>query len=63
MAKTKTSTEVKQRWENKAYKKYMIRLRKDSDSDLIDFIEQQKSEGKQTTELFREGLEKLKKEG
>lgn len=59
--KTTTSTEVKQRWESKAYKKYLVRLRVDDDADLIEFIENNKSKG--TTELFRAGIEKLKKEG
>ena len=58
--KTTTSTEVKQRWEAKAYKKYMIRLRLDSDADLIAYIEQKKTEGVQITELVRDGLESLK---
>lgn len=58
--KTTTSTEVKQRWEAKAYKKYMIRLRLDTDKDLIEYIEQKKQNGVQITELVREGLEQLK---
>ena len=60
--KTVTSSEVKQRWESKAYKKYMIRLRADDDADLIAWIEANK-EKHGTTELFRMGLEKLKTEG
>lgn len=31
--------EVKNNFDNKAYKKYMVRLRYDSDKELIDFIE------------------------
>ena len=60
--KTTTSTEVKQRWENSAYQKYMIRLRKDDDADLIAFIEENK-ENVGTTELFRRALELLMEEG
>lgn len=60
--KTTTSTEVKQRWEAKAYKKYLVRLRADDDNELIQLIENNKSKYG-TTELFRLGLEKLKKEG
>lgn len=60
--KTTTSTEVKQRWENSAYQKYMIRLRKDDDADLIAFIEENK-EAVGTTELFRRALELLMDEG
>lgn len=60
--KTTTSTEVKQRWEAKAYKKYLVRLRTDTDADLIAFVEQNKdSHG--TTDIFRAGIEKLKNEG
>ena len=58
--KTTTSTEVKQRWEAKTYKKYMIRLRQDTDKDIIDYIEQQKQNGVQISELVREGLERLR---
>lgn len=60
--KTETSTEVKQRWEAKAYKKYLVRLRVDDDAELIQFIDENK-EKHGTTELFRAGIEKLKNEG
>lgn len=49
------------RWENSAYKKYLIRFRIEDDADLIQWIEDHKEVG--TTELFRRGLEKLKSEG
>lgn len=52
----KTSTEVKQRWENKTYVKYMLRFRQDEDRRLIDFIEKNK-ERMGTTNIFREALE------
>ena len=52
----KTSTEVKQRWENKTYTKYMIRFRQDIDGHLIDFLEKNK-ERLGTTNIFREALE------
>lgn len=58
----KTSTEVKNRWNAKTYKRYQVSLRKDDDSDLIQFIEQNKTKHG-TTELFRAGIEKLKNEG
>lgn len=52
----KTSTEVKQRWENKAYTKYLVRFRRDMDKPLIDYIEKHKGvEG--TTNIFRDALE------
>ena len=60
--KTTTSTEVKQRWENSAYQKYMIRLRREDDADLIEFIEDNK-ESIGTTELFRRALQLLMDEG
>ena len=59
--KTATSAEVKSRWEAANYKKYLVRLRVDTDKDLIDFIEANK-EKYGTTEIFRTALEKLKKE-
>ena len=54
----KTSTEVKQRWENANYSRYVVRLRYDADKELIDYIEKQK-EAKSTSEIFREALELL----
>ena len=60
--KTITSNEVKSRWEAKAYKKYLVRLREDDDADLIAFIEANK-ERYGTTELFRMGIDCIKKEG
>ena len=59
--KTTTSTEVKQRWENKAYKKYLVRLRQDTQADLIELVEERKKAGKGTTQIFSEALELLKK--
>ena len=61
--KTVTSTEVKQRWESKAYVKYNVRLRRDSDQELIDFVEKRKAEllkedpTKSTSSIFRDALE------
>ncbi len=37
--KTQTSTEVKARYNKKAYKQYVFRLRYDADLELIDYIE------------------------
>lgn len=51
-----TSTEVKQRWESKAYAKYMVRFRLDTDKRLIDYLEKNK-ERIGTTNIFREALE------
>lgn len=54
--KTRTSTEVKQRWKDKAYKRYTVYLRKDTDQHLIDWLEANK-ERLGTTSVFRDGLE------
>lgn len=51
----KTSSEVKERWKAKAYKRYMIYLRNDSDRKLIDYLEQNK-ERLGTTNIFRDAL-------
>lgn len=52
----KTSTEVKQRWESKAYTKYMVRFRRDTDAHLIEYLERNK-EREGTTNIFRDALE------
>lgn len=52
----KTSTEVKQRWESKVYRKYLVRLREDTDKQLIDYIESNKDRVG-TTNIFRDALE------
>ena len=57
-----TSTEVKQRWENKAYKKFLVRFREDTDKEIIDYIEANK-ERFETTEIFRAAMEMLIKNG
>lgn len=59
----KTSTEVKQRWENANYSRYVVRLRYDTDKELIDYVEKQK-QTRSTSEIFKAALELLvKKEG
>jgi len=60
--KTTTSTEVKQRWNAKTYKRYTVNLRKDEDAELIKLVESSKTR-RGTTDIFREALEKLKNEG
>lgn len=54
--KTVTSTEVKQRWESKAYAKYNVRLRHDTDQKLIDFVDANK-DTLGTSAIFRDALE------
>ena len=58
----KTSSESKMRWMKANYKRYQVQFRVDDDANLIQFVEQYKAE-RGTTELFRAGIEKLKKEG
>lgn len=58
--KNTTSTEVKQRWENKTYNRYIVRLRKDSDAELIKYIEKHKAKYG-TTGAFRQALEQVVK--
>lgn len=60
--KTTTSSEVNERYKKKTYKLYPVRLRKEDDADLIDFIEKNK-DTTGMTELFREGLILLKNKG
>ena len=52
----RTSSEVKQRWMEKAYKKYLVSFRYDTDQEIIDFIEANK-EKLGTTNIFRDALE------
>lgn len=54
--KTTTSTEVKQRWMAKAYKRYVISLRHDTDAELIAYLEERK-DTIGTTQIFREALQ------
>ena len=61
--KTVTSSEVKARWITKAYQRYMVNLRKEDDSDLIEYIERRKTSGDGTTDIFREAVEELKNKG
>lgn len=56
------TTEQKAAWNAKTYKRYQIYLRKDEDADLIQYIEQNKS-NLGTTELFRTALENQKNKG
>lgn len=60
--KTTTSTEVKNRWNAKTYKRYTVNLRQDEDAELIQFVEQN-ADRYSITEYFRAGVEKIKNEG
>lgn len=56
MAKTHTSTEVSERYKRKTYKNYAVRLRFDTDQDLIDYVEDNKDRIGMT-QIFREAME------
>ena len=51
--KTHTSTAVKQRYNNKTYNQYSIKLRKVEDADLIALIEAEKAKGLSATETIK----------
>ena len=52
----KTSNEVKARWINKAYHRYGVSLRYDTDQHLIDYLEANKDDVG-VTQIIREALE------
>lgn len=56
--KTTTSTEVKERWKAKTYKRYTVNLRLVEDKDLINFVEKNK-ESNGVSDYFRIGVEKV----
>ena len=55
-----TTTERTERWKKKAYHRYIISLRYDTDGHLIDFLENNKNKIG-TTQIFREALEMYEK--
>ena len=63
-AKTKTSTEVKNRWNAKTYKRYTLSLRHDDDGVIIEYLERHRTpDGKGITDLIKTALmEKMKEE-
>ena len=60
--KTTTSTEVKNRWNAKTYRRVTVNLRQEEDAEIIRFMEANR-ERIGATEIFRAGYEKLKTEG
>lgn len=54
----KTSSEVKERWKAKTYRRYSVNLRKDEDKELIDWIEKNR-EKYGISDIFRAGVETL----
>lgn len=57
----KTSSEVKERWKAKTYRRYSVNLRKDEDKELIDWIEKNR-EKYGISDIFRAGVEALMNE-
>ena len=55
--KTYTSTEVSERYKKKTYDRFVIRLRKDDDRELITFINNTKDHVGGISNLFREAIQ------
>ena len=60
--KTTTSTEVKNRWNAKTYRRVTVNLRQEEDAEIIRFMDDL-GDKIGPTEIFRAGYEKLKTEG
>ena len=60
--KTTTSTEVKNRWNAKTYRRVTVNLRQEEDAEIIRFMDDNLDKIG-PTEIFRAGYEKLKTEG
>ena len=60
--KTTTSTQVKNRWNAKTYRRVTVNLRQEEDAEIIRFMDANR-EKIGPTEIFRAGYEKLKNEG
>ena len=60
---SKTSSEVKNRWDAKTYKKYTLLIRKDEDKVYIDYIDERRKDGESLAEIIKEALDLLMAEG
>lgn len=58
---SKTSNEVKARWNRKTYNVYHLNLRKDRDREMIKFMERMMDEGFSAGDVIRQGLDLLMK--
>ena len=58
--KSNTSTEVSERYKKKTYDKFLVRLRKVDDRELIDYINQTKDSVGGISNLFREAMQLYK---
>lgn len=56
--KTTTSNEVKKRYNDKTYQQYAVKLRKDTDMDIIEAIEAEKCNGYTTSEAIKNLIRK-----
>lgn len=54
--KTQTSTEVKQRYKDRVYRRYQVYLRFDEDYKIIEWVDSHK-DTLGTTNIFRDALE------
>ena len=54
----RASSEAKNSWNAKTYKRYAVNLRKDEDKELIDWIEKNR-EKYGISDIFRAGVETL----
>lgn len=57
----KTSTQVKNRWNEKTYKRIMVSLRRQEDAALLEWFERNRDKYG-PTDIFRAGIEKLRSE-
>lgn len=56
--KTTTSSEVKARYNKKTYVQYTVSFRRDTDEDIIEKVETEKSMGLSTADAFRKLIRK-----
>lgn len=59
---SQTKQEIRVAWDAAHYKRYTVKLRLDTDKEIIDYIEANK-ERFGTTEIFRAAMEMLIKSG
>jgi hypothetical protein len=58
----RTSSEVKQRWNEKTYRRLTLYLRKEDDKEYIDYLDKRRSEtGESLADIVKEGLDELMK--
>ena len=60
----KTSSEVKQRWNEKTYRRLTLYLRKEEDKAYIDYLDKRRSESDDSlADIIKEALDLLMAEG